>query len=206
MTKTSTRVLLVAAAIAATAIGFYVARQIDRPAPALASGTWFPKARAVPDFSLVDTGGAAVTRAVLLGHPNLLFFGFTHCPDVCPTTLIKLAAATRQAAVPGLKVVFISIDPERDTPGVVGRYVHAFDPGFEGLTGTPQAVGKLARSVGVVVARVEQPGGDYTMDHSAVVFLTNDAGEVVAVFTPPFDDKLMARDLKASAAHLTGAH
>ncbi|MBS0379755.1 MAG: SCO family protein [Proteobacteria bacterium] len=206
MTKTSTRVLLIAAALAATVIGFYVARQIDRPAPQLASGTWFPQARAIPDFSLVDTGGATVTRAVLVGHPSLLFFGFTHCPDVCPTTLIKLAAASRQAAVPNLKVVFISIDPGRDTPEVVGRYVHAFDPGFEGLTGTPQAVAKLARSVGVVVARVEQPGGDYTMDHSAVVFLTNDAGKVVAVFTPPFDEKLMAQDLKASAPHLAGGH
>ncbi len=206
MTKTSTRALLITAALVATALGFYVARQIDRPAPALASGTWFPEARAIQDFSLVDSGGAPATRAALLGHPNLLFFGFTHCPDVCPTTLIKLAAASRLAAIPGLKVVFISIDPGRDTPEVVGRYVHAFDPGFEGLTGTPEAVQKLARSVGVVVARVEQPGGDYTMDHSAVVFLTNDAAQVVAVFTPPFDEKLMARDLKASAAHLTGAH
>jgi protein SCO1 len=206
MHKTALRVLVVLGALSAAVAGFYLARHVDRPAPTLASGTWFPQARPWAEFSLTDGNGAAFTRANLLGHPSLVFFGFTHCPDVCPTTLLKLAQARKAAALPDLRVLFVSIDPERDTPQVVGRYVHAFDPEFQGLTGDPRAVATLARGAGVAVNRVELPGGDYTMDHSAVVFLLDARAQEVAIFTPPFDVRLMAQDLKASAPYLEGGH
>ncbi len=204
MKLTLPRALLILAALAAAAAGFYAARQIDRSAPQLASGTWFPQGWQVADFSLTDSAGKPFTLARLSGAPTLLFFGFTHCPDVCPTTLVKLAQVRKAAALPDLRVLFVSIDPQRDTPEVLGRYVHAFDPRFEGLTGDPAAISALARRFNVAVNRVELPGGDYTMDHSAVVFLLDAGARVVAIFTPPFDAKLMAADLRASAPYLKG--
>ena len=113
---TRVRLLLVAAAVCAAFAGFWLAHQLDRQAPELASGTWLPRARAVADFHLLDTTGRPFTRADLTGTPALVFFGFTHCPDVCPTTLVKLAQVRRLAGLAGLKVLFISVDPERDTP------------------------------------------------------------------------------------------
>jgi protein SCO1/2 len=207
MTLPSSRWLLIAAALCAAIAGFYLARQLDRPAPQLASGTWFPAARAVPDFSLLDGAGRAFSRRDLKGTPTLVFFGFTHCPDVCPTTLVKLAQLHRQAPLAaGLRVVFVSVDPQRDTPALLGQYVHAFDPQFIGLTGEPSAVAGLARHFGVAVNRVELPGGDYTMDHSAVIFLLDADARLVGLFTPPFNVAALAKDLRTVAPSLTGAH
>lgn len=202
---TRARWLLAAAAICAAAAGFYVAQQLDRGSPRLASGTWYPEARAIADFKLQDTAGQPLTRQRLEGAPTLVFFGFTHCPDVCPTTLLKLAQVTRLAQVKDLRVLFISIDPQRDTPQGVGQYVHAFDPGFLGATGDAAAIAALAAGFGVAVNRVELPGGDYTMDHSAVVFVLDDATHIVAIFTPPFDVKAMAADLRQAAPFLRSA-
>jgi protein SCO1 len=202
MQMTLPRALLILAALAAGSGGFYLARQLDSTSPQLASGTWFPRAWPIKDFSLIDSAGHPFTHAQLAGAPTLVFFGFTHCPDVCPTTLLKLAQAKKLAALPGLRVLLVSVDPQRDTPEVLGRYVHAFDPSFEGVTGDPAAIAALARRLNIAVSRVELPGGDYTMDHSAVVLLTNADAQVVAIFTPPFDAKLMAADLKASLPFL----
>ena len=206
MKLTLPRVLLVLAALLAAVAGFYLARQIDRTSPQLASGTWFPQDWQVGDFTLIDSAGRAFTARDLKGAPALVFFGFTRCPDVCPTTLLQLAQVRREAGLANLRVVFVSIDPQRDTPAVLDRYVHAFDPAFIGLTGEPAAVTALARHLNVAVNRVELPGGDYTMDHSAVVFLLNTEARVVAIFTPPFDTKLMAADLKNSAPFLKAKH
>jgi protein SCO1/2 len=131
-----------------------------------------------------------------------VFFGFTHCPDVCPTTLAKLAQVRRRAAIAGLQVLLISVDPQRDTPAVLGTYVHAFDPQFQGLTGDPQTIARLAANFGVALNRVELPGGDYTMDHSAVVFVLDDSAHIVAIFTPPFDVTALSADLARAAPYL----
>jgi len=202
MKLTPARVLLIAAALGATVAGFYLARQLDRGSPALASGTWFPQARALADFDLVDGDGRPFTRQDLAGAPTLVFFGFTHCPDVCPTTLLKLTQVLKAAQVPRLRVLFISIDPQRDTPQAVAQYARAFDPSFRGLTGEPAAISALATRFGVAVNRVELPGGDYTMDHSAVVFLLNDEAQIAAIFTPPFEVRPFAADLRAAAPYL----
>jgi protein SCO1/2 len=196
------RLLLAAAAVCAAVGGFWLAHQLDREAPQLASGTWLPRAKAVADFRLLDASGRPFTRQDLIGKPALIFFGFTHCPDVCPTTLLKLARVRRAAAVPQLRVLFVSVDPERDTPPVVGMYVHAFDATFEGLTGDAATIGKLAANFSVAVNRVELPGGDYTMDHSAVVFLLDRQARVVAIFTPPFEVAPLAADLERAAPYL----
>src|SRR3982751_1749771 len=108
---------IVAIAAAALVAGVYVARLVSRPAvPALESGTAFPQPRTLESFALVDTHGSPASPATLPGHPTLFFFGFTHCPDVCPTTLTLLSSVQKQVAMPGLKIALISVDPERDTP------------------------------------------------------------------------------------------
>ncbi len=205
MTSLRARWLLFAAAILAALGGFWLARQLDRGGPQLASGTWLPQAKAVIEFQLTDTSGRPFTRRDLAGAPTLVFFGFTHCPDVCPTTLLKLAQVRPRAAIAGLRVLFISVDPQRDTPAVLALYVHAFDPQFQGLTGDAQTIARLAANFGVAVNRVELPGGDYTMDHSAVVFVLDDAAHIVAIFTPPFDVAALSADLARAAPYL-GSH
>jgi protein SCO1 len=202
MTSLRARWLLLAAALCAGLAGFWLARQLDSRAPQLASGTWLPQSKALIDFQLIDTSGRAFTRRDLAGVPTLVFFGFTHCPDVCPTTLLKLAQAHRRTGAAGPRVLLISVDPQRDTPEVLGPYVHAFDPLFQGLTGDAQTIARLAANFGVAVNRVELPGGDYTMDHSAVVFLLDDAARIVAIFTPPFDAAALGADLARAAPYL----
>jgi protein SCO1 len=202
MTSVATRLLLAAAALCAALGGFWLAQQLDRGSPRLASGTWLPQQKAVADFRLVDTAGREFTRAELRGAPTLVFFGFTHCPDVCPMTLLKLAQIRKSAAVAGLRVLFVSVDPQRDTPAALGLYVHAFDPSFEGLTGDPKTINALAANFGVAVNRVELAGGDYTMDHSAVVFLLDSSARIAAIFTPPFDAATFAADLRRAAPQL----
>ena len=199
---TRVRLLLAAAAVCAAFAGFWLAHQLDRQAPELASGTWLPRARAVADFHLLDATGRPFARADLLGAPALVFFGFTHCPDVCPTTLLKLARIRREAALPDLRVLFVSVDPERDTPPVIGMYVHAFDPTFEGLTGDAATIRSVASNFGVAVNRVELPGGDYTMDHSAVVFLLDRQARIAAIFTPPLEVPAFVADLRRAAPYL----
>jgi protein SCO1/2 len=196
----------VAAIAAAAAIaGVYVARVVSRPAvPSLESGTSLPQPRALADFSLVDTQGSPASPAALRGHPTLVFFGFTHCPDVCPTTLALLASVQKQVAVPGLKVALISVDPERDTPEQLGKYISSFGGDLIGLTGTAPEIVKTSKSFGVAASRVELPGGGYTMDHSATVFALDSAARIIAVFTPPFNAAALTRDVARLAPALAG--
>jgi protein SCO1/2 len=193
--------ILVAVAAGAALAGFWLAQQLDRESPVLASGTWLPRPKAIADFALEDEGGRPYTRADLLGAPTLVYFGFTRCPDVCPTTLVKLAQIVKQPALPPLRVLFVSVDPQRDTPAAVGLYAHAFDPAFRGVTGKPEEILKVAKSFAVAVNRVDLPGGDYTMDHSAVIFLTTSRG-IVALFTPPFEVPALTADLRRLAPYL----
>jgi protein SCO1/2 len=193
------------AAVAALAAigGILLALQLrpaPAPAPALAIGTWLPAPRALASFSLVDQSGAAATLETLRGQPTLLFFGFTHCPDVCPTTLALVAAARRKAALDGLRVVLVSVDPERDTPERLGAYVRAFDPHFRALTGPADEIAGLARQLGVAAARVPLPGGDYTVDHSAALLWLDRDARLAAIFTPPLTIDGLAADLAALQA------
>ena len=155
-------------------------------------------------FQLVDQNGKPFSDADLKGKWHLVFFGYTHCPDTCPTTLVQLAQIARGAAVPGLRVLFISVDPARDTPAVLARYLQAFDPRFRGLSGDAAAITRIAGYFGVAFDRVELPGGDYTMDHSTAVFLTDRAGRIAAIFTPPFEVAAVSADLARAAPHLGG--
>lgn len=191
------------AALCAALAGFWLAQELDSSAPQLTSGTWLAQPRAVSDFQLTDDRGHPFTAHELRGKPSLVFFGFTHCPDVCPTTLAKLAQVKKNLSIAGLQVLFVTVDPQRDTPTAVGTYAHAFDPEFIGLTGDPKAIEKMTSAFGVAAFRVDLPGGDYTMDHSAAVFLVDARARIVGIFTPPFDTRRLAQDLQVAAPHLT---
>ncbi|HEY1283648.1 MAG TPA: SCO family protein [Steroidobacteraceae bacterium] len=191
--------LVVAIAVLA---GFYAAQRSASSVPQLTSGTWLPQPRPLEDFSVTDESGRPFHLADLAGQPTIVFFGFTHCPDVCPTTLAKLAQITKSAGIPGLRVVLVSVDPTRDTPEVLKQYVHAFSPSFKGLTGTPAEIDHLTRQFNVAVERVDLGGGDYTVDHSAVISLLDDKARRVALFTPPFEAQRVAADLRNVADRL----
>jgi protein SCO1/2 len=203
MTKRNSWMLVAAAALCAAVAGFWLARELDSSGPQLASGTWLPQPRPVGPVQLTDHLGRPFSSGELQGKPSLVFFGFTHCPDVCPTTLVKLAQVKKVAALPRLQVIFVTVDPARDAPSNLGLYVHAFDPDFIGLTGDPSSLRKLATDFGVAFNRVDLPGGDYTMDHTAAVFLLDTHGRIAAIFTPPFDIKSFAQDLTVAAPYLT---
>ena len=202
MARARVLVLLVFIALCMGAAGFYLARRLDHSRLELTSGTWLPAPRSVGDFTLEDQSGTPFTQSRLAGAPALVFFGFTHCPDVCPTTLFKLTQIRRAAAIQDLRVLFVSVDPARDTPPLLARYLSSFDPAFIGLTGTGDAIARLARRFGVAFERVALPAGDYTMDHSAVLFLLDRRARIVAVFTPPFDVAKLSADLRKAATAL----
>jgi protein SCO1/2 len=199
-----------AIALAAAIAGVYVSRLVNQPAvPALESGTALPQPRELAPFALRDTHDSPATPASLRGHPTLVFFGFTHCPDVCPTTLGLLAIVQKQVAVAdkklaGLKVALISVDPERDTPEQLGRYVSSFGGDFIGLTGSAPGIVDVTRAFGVASTRVDLGGGNYTMDHSAAVFALDSNARIVAIFTPPLRADALTRDL-AKLADVLGA-
>jgi protein SCO1/2 len=172
----------------------------------LATGTYLAPARAVPDFSLIDQRGAAFGPRNLDGHWSLVFFGYTNCPDFCPTTLMTLAAMEKklraERAVPP-QVVFISVDAARDTPQQLAKYVPYFDPAFIGVTASDQpTLEALARKLGVAVALVPNPGGGYSVDHSGAIFVVDPAGKIAAILTGPFTADALQGDFnRIVAAH-----
>jgi protein SCO1/2 len=200
--------VVAAIAVAAAIAGMYLARALMQPAVAqLESGTALPEPAPLAGFNLVDTRGAAITPAELRGHPTLVFFGFTYCPDVCPTTLAMLAKVQKELApayekLGGLKVALITVDPERDTPGQLGKYISSFGGDLIGLTGSPPEIVKAQKSFGVAASRVDLAGGGYTMDHSATVFMLDPQARRIAVFTPPLRSEALMRDLRKLAPAL----
>jgi protein SCO1/2 len=138
-------------------------------------------------FQLTDQSGQTVTDKSLLGRPSLIFFGFTHCPDVCPTSLFEMSQVLQAMGKDAGRVnaYFISIDPERDTVAAMKDYLSSFDPHLKGLTGDPAAIAKVAAEYRVYTKKVPLKDGDYTMDHTALVYLMDRDGHFVA----PFDLK-----------------
>lgn len=130
-------------------------------------------------FALTDQTGQPVTEAAFRGHPSAVFFGFTHCPEVCPTTLFELSGWLKTMGDEGkdIRAYFVSIDPERDTPDVMGTYVGNFSDRITAVTGEPDKVYAMAKSFGIYWKKVPTDDGDYTMDHTASVLLLNGKGE-----------------------------
>ena len=135
-------------------------------------------------FQLTNQNGKAVTDKNLKGKPTLIFFGYTHCPDVCPTSLFELSEVLRAMGKDAEKVnaVFISVDPERDTPATMKDYLSSFDPHLEGLSGDPAETAKVITSYRVYAKKVPTKDGDYTMDHTALIYLMDRDGRFVSPF------------------------
>ena len=130
-------------------------------------------------FVLTAPDGSSVTDKTLAGKPYAIFFGFTRCPDVCPTSLARMARLRKQLGPDGAKfnIVFVSVDPGHDKPADIGNYVALFGTPIIGLTGTEAQLAQIKKGYGVYSAKVPQPGGDYTIDHTAAIYLMTARGE-----------------------------
>lgn len=148
-------------------------------------------------FRLINQDGKTVTDQDLKGRPFLVFFGFTHCPEVCPTTLFEISEVFRKLGPDGdrASAIFITVDPERDTPKSLKDYLSSFDPRLSGLTGDPEAIAAVAKSYRAIYRKVPLEQGGYTMDHTAIVYLMDKQGRFVAPFS-------LRRGTEASAAEL----
>jgi protein SCO1 len=150
-------------------------------------------------FHLEDQNGSPVSDRDMKGKPFLVFFGYTHCPDVCPTTLFEISEVMRSVGKDADRIgaLFITVDPERDTPAVLKDYLSNFDPHLRGLTGDPTAVEAALKAYRVYAKKVPLKAGDYTMDHTAVVYLMDKDGRFVAAFN-------LKQAPEAAAAQLRG--
>ena len=149
-------------------------------------------------FQLTDQAGKTVTEKSLQGRPTLIFFGFTHCPDVCPTSLFEISEVLKAMGgdADRINAYFISVDPERDTTAAMKDYLSSFDPHLEGLTGNPEEVAKVISAYRVYAKKVPLKDGDYTMDHTALIYLMDRDGKFVSPFNLKRTPEQAAVDLK----------
>ncbi|HEX5122512.1 MAG TPA: SCO family protein [Rhodanobacteraceae bacterium] len=201
--RISATYLILVAAVAA-AVGLWLGNRTFAPAaPNLAAAVMYPAPRELPDFKLQRADGTALTKADWNGRWTVVFFGYTNCPDVCPTTLATFKQVFAKLAADGVadkvRFDFISVDPQRDTPDVLAKYVGYFDKDFIGATGSDEELTKLTRALGLIYSREPTGNGDYAVDHAASAVLIDPAGRQVGLFRPPFDAKAIAADLKTLA-------
>ena len=149
-------------------------------------------------FALVDQNSKPITDKDMSGHPFLVFFGFTHCPDVCPTTLFDVSEILRALGsdAKDVRALFITVDPERDTPAVLKDYLSSFDPRVIGATGDNEAIAAVVKTYRVYAKKVPTDGGGYTMDHTAIVYLMGKDGRFVTPFNMKRRPNEAAEDLK----------
>ncbi len=149
-------------------------------------------------IQLTDQNGRPFSDQSLRGKPFLVFFGFTHCPDVCPTALFEVSEIMRALGPDAARTaaLFISVDPERDTPAALKEYLSSFDPHLQGLTGDPAAIAAVAKAYRVYYKKVPLEGEDYTLDHTALVYLMDKQGRFVAPFNLKRPPEAAAADLR----------
>lgn len=187
-----TRILAVLAAFLAGALALFAVVWITLPKEATqASSVGGP-------FHLIDQNGRAVTEQDFKGKPFLVFFGFTYCPDICPTTLFDMSEVLKRLGPDAERTaaLFITVDPERDTPDKMKDYVSSFHPRIFGLTGTSEEIAKVEKEYRVYAKKVPLKEGDYTMDHTAVVYLMDKDGRFVAPFNLKKSADEAAADLR----------
>lgn len=192
MTSRTSHLLLVLTAFVAGLVVFSAAiflvtgkSPVQAPAPSAIGGP----------FRLIDHNGQTVTEADLKGKPFLVFFGFTHCPDICPTTLFEVSEILGKLGSDAGRVnaLFVTVDPERDSQDKLKDYLSSFHPQLRGLTGDGVAVAAMEKTYRVYSKKVPVDGGGYTMDHTALVYLMDKEGRFVA----PFNMKLKPEDAAA---------
>ena len=186
-------------AVVAIATGAWLSFKVMTPAALPLTATLLPAPGPLPEFSLLDHDGNAIGRGVFSGQWSLVFFGFTHCPDICPLTLQVLADARKQLADKGMeplpRIVLVSVDPERDTPEILGQYVQYFGDDNIGITGELEEVRKLTGRLGIFFEKTASDGDNYSVDHSAVVLVINPRGQFHALFSAPHIARNFVHDL-----------
>ncbi len=203
-------VLALILSVFAGGAGILVARHTAPPNASSVEGLLWPNPRALNAFSVVDQDGQPFTHENLRGRWSLLFFGFTHCPDICPVTLSMLAQAKSGLATAAretpLQVIFVSVDPERDVPAQLAEYVRYFDPDFLGLGGTLDQIRALTSQLGVAFFHGEvTPAGDYSVDHSAAIFVIDPQTRMVGVISAPHQPESLVMRFQKMADFLRRA-
>jgi protein SCO1/2 len=177
---------LVAIAIVGLA-AFMLTSPSERPRAALIGGA----------FALEDGAGKTISDQTLKGRPFLVYFGYTHCPDVCPTELARISDILGKMGDKSIPALFITVDPERDTPKLMQDYVSSFNPAVIGLSGSPQAVEATEKTFRVYARKGQlQPDGDYSMDHSSIVYLMDKNGAFVEAFNVERSPEDAAKELE----------
>ena len=200
--------LLVIVAALAAGLGLWAGKRLvdtDRAgksqgaAPAMRAVRLFPQARSLPDFALAQAGGARLDAEALKGHWTVVFLGFTHCPDVCPTTLTELAQAQKlwagRPAATRPRLLFVSVDPDRDTPEKLADYARYFHPDTLTATAHEPALHDFAQALGMVYMKVPLANGDYDMDHSSSLVVLDPQAREAGLIRPPFKPSEIAADL-----------
>lgn len=207
--RLSVSTLIVLAAVAA-AVGLWagsrwLGAEAARDLPPLRNALLYPQPRQVPAFTLHTPDGATLTPADWRGRWTVVFFGFTHCPDICPTTMATFKRVWDRLGTEGrtdrARFDFVSVDPERDTPEILARYVGYFSPDFVAATGSDEQLTLLTRGLGMIYARGPLENGTYSVDHSASAVIVNPQGHVVGLFRPPFEADAIAADLATLMDH-----
>lgn len=202
--RVSATYLILIAAVAA-ALGLWLGNRVLAPpaTPRLAAAVLYPAPRMLPDFHLTRADGGSLTAADWKGRWTVAFFGYTNCPDVCPTTLATFKLVWSKLGEAGIadrvRFDFISVDPARDTPEQLARYVGYFSKDFVAATGTDEELTQLTHALGLLYSREPTGNGDYTVDHSASAIIIDPSGREVGLFRPPFDAGQIAADLKTLA-------
>lgn len=198
--------LYAATGLVATILGVALSMMIYGTSPSSGAAGSSGQALIGGPFELVDEDGATRTEEILLGEISLVYFGFTHCPDICPTELANLVAAKDLMAEDGLtpQILFISVDPERDTPEVLKGYVDYFDPAIIGLTGAPAQVAAAARGYRVWFNKAPDPDypEDYTVDHTTLVYAMGPQGQYLTHFDGATAPAIIAEKLREARREL----
>jgi protein SCO1/2 len=200
---TKSNILRVLILILAAVAGAWLSFGLKTPPPQPVAATVLPAPSVLPEFSLQDQHGQAFARDNFKGQWSLVFFGFTNCPDVCPTTLQVLSSAKQQLAQqqfsPLPRIVFVSVDPERDTPEVIGQYVDYFGEDNEGVTGSIEELRKFTGGIGIYFEKspldLNATNDNYSVDHSAAVLVINPQAQFHALFGTPLTVENLVNDL-----------
>jgi len=193
------KAFIILVSLAAITTGMWFSFQLASPPPVPGTATVLPATSELPEFSLLNQHGEAIGRDVFEGQWDLVFFGFTHCPDICPLTLQVLASAQKQLADAGQeplpRIVLVSVDPERDTPDVIREYVAHFSDDSLGITGSLDEIHKLTNGLGIFFEKEGSDEENYSVAHSAVVLVIDPNGQFHSLFGTPHEAENFVHDL-----------
>ncbi len=208
MSQTNKRnnLVLVAVAIVSVAVGVLVSQKLLKapaPIPENLSATLLDKAKPLRNFELIDHNNKPFNLNSLKGNWSFLFFGYTHCPDVCPLAMqvmrkVWQAAELKTAVATNMQMIFISVDPNRDTPALLKSYAQYYNPAFIGVTGKANEIDNITKQIGILYSLDKaDKNGDYNVGHSGQIILIDPQGNMRAVFSPPLNPESITRDFIA---------